>query len=236
MNTIKMIIKNKLFLIIALLLASIGGFSQSVGINATGNPPNANAGLDVDFTTKGMLIPRVALTNTSSFAPLSAHVAGMIVYNTATTGDVTPGFYCNNGTRWVPSLPAGVSPGDMLYWNGLAWVRVPAGSAGQFLQFSPASIPTWTGSAFATITTSAASSITDVSAVSGGNISSDGGSAVLTRGVCWKTTASPTIADSKTTDGSGTGSFKSNLTGLVASTTYHVRAYATNSSNTTYGN
>lgn len=219
-----------------LILAATGSYSQNVGINSTGSAPDANAGLDVNFVNKGVLIPRVALTGTSSFAPLAAHVAGMTVYNTATAGDVTPGFYYNNGTRWVASIPAGISAGDMLYWNGAAWVRVPAGSPGQFLQFSPASIPTWTGSALASIATTAASGVLDVTATSGGNITSDGGSSILSRGVCWKTTTGPTISDSKTTDGLGLGVFTSILTGLTASTTYYVRAYAINNSTVSYGN
>ncbi len=224
------------YLFLILVLAVQGSFAQNVGINASGAAPNANAGLDVDFSNKGVLIPRVALVNATSASPLSGHVAGMIVYNTATTGDVTPGFFYNTGSRWVPGFPAGTTTGDMLYWNGAAWVRIPAGSPGQLLQFSPSGIPAWGGSALSTITTAAASSILDVSATSGGNISSDGGSAVLSRGVCWNTSTGPTIANTKTTDGAGTGSFTSYLTGLSASTTYYARAYSINASNVSYGN
>jgi uncharacterized protein (TIGR02145 family) len=85
------------------------------------------------------------------------------------------------------------------------------------------------------LTTSSISSITYNSAVSGGNISSDGGAAVTARGVCWSTLQNPTTADSKTTNGSSTGNFASNLTGLEPSTSYYVRAYATNSVGTAYG-
>jgi len=87
-----------------------------------------------------------------------------------------------------------------------------------------------------TLTTTAVSNVTDTTASSGGNISTDGGSAVTARGVCWNTTGSPTTAESKTTDGAGTGSFTSSLTGLTVSITYYVRAYATNSVGTAYGN
>jgi uncharacterized protein (TIGR02145 family) len=88
-----------------------------------------------------------------------------------------------------------------------------------------------------TLTTTAASSITQTAASSGGNISSAGGAAITTRGVCWSTSANPTIAlTTKTTDGTGIGAFTSNLTGLSANTTYYVRAYATNSQGTAYGN
>ncbi|MEO0043078.1 MAG: hypothetical protein RL329_2526 [Bacteroidota bacterium] len=69
-----------------------------------GNNPttiNADALLEIESTNKGLLLPRVALTNTTAFAPLTAHVAGMSVYNTATAGDVTPGNYYNDGSKWV---------------------------------------------------------------------------------------------------------------------------------------
>jgi len=63
--------------------------------------PDKDAVIDLTASNKGLLLPRLALTNTSLAAPLSAHVAGMQVYNTATTGDVTPGYYNNDGTKWV---------------------------------------------------------------------------------------------------------------------------------------
>jgi hypothetical protein len=88
----------------------------------------------------------------------------------------------------------------------------------------------------ATVTTTALSSITTNTATSGGNVTSDGGTTVTARGVCWNTGGNPTLSDSHTTDGSGTGAFISNLTGLTYGTTYYVRAYATNAIGTTYGN
>jgi uncharacterized protein (TIGR02145 family) len=87
-----------------------------------------------------------------------------------------------------------------------------------------------------TLITYTASAITATSANSGGNISSDGGAAVTARGVCWNTTGSPTIGNSKTTDGPGSGGFTSALSGLVGNTTYYIRSYATNSAGTSYGN
>jgi hypothetical protein len=72
--------------------------------------------------------------------------------------------------------------------------------------------------------------------LSGGNISSDGGSAVTSRGICWSTATSPTIAGSHTTDGTGVGVFASSITGLTANTVYYIRAYATNFAGTSYGN
>jgi len=88
----------------------------------------------------------------------------------------------------------------------------------------------------ATITTTAITNITQTTGTSGGDVTSDGGATVTARGICWNTTASPTIADSHTADGSGTGVFVSNLTGLSANTLYYIRAYATNSVGISYGN
>jgi uncharacterized protein (TIGR02145 family) len=88
----------------------------------------------------------------------------------------------------------------------------------------------------ATITTTAVSNITGTTAVSGGNITNNGGSLVTQRGVCYSTSANPTTANSTIISGSGIGSFTSNLTGLTANTTYYVRAYAINSAGTAYGN
>lgn len=89
----------------------------------------------------------------------------------------------------------------------------------------------------ASITTTAVSAITTTSATSGGNISSDGGQTVTARGVCWSTSSNPTTAlSTKTTNGTGTGSFTSSITGLTSNTTYYVRAYATTSVSTVYGN
>lgn len=73
------------------------------------------------------------------------------------------------------------------------------------------------------------------SASGGGVVVNSGGSNVTARGVCWCTSQNPTIADAHTTDGSGTGEFSSSITGLAPNTTYHVRAYATNSVGTSYG-
>ena len=87
-----------------------------------------------------------------------------------------------------------------------------------------------------TITTKAIVSLSSTSLQSGGEISSQGGSAVTARGVCWATTENPTVSNSKTVDGTGTGSFSSTITGLLPNTLYYIRAYATNSYGTAYGN
>lgn len=87
-----------------------------------------------------------------------------------------------------------------------------------------------------TLYTAAVSMITTTSAETGGTVNSNGGTEVTVRGVCWSTAAGPTVADNKTTDGTGSGTFSSSITGLTANTTYYVRAYAITSVGTAYGN
>jgi hypothetical protein len=79
-------------------------------------------------------------------------------------------------------------------------------------------------------------SITQTTAISGGSITTDNGGQITARGICWGTTENPTIVDNKTTDGTGSGSFTSNVTGLQPGINYYIRAYATNSAGTAYGN
>jgi hypothetical protein len=87
-----------------------------------------------------------------------------------------------------------------------------------------------------TLTTASVTSVTQSSAASGGNVTSDGGISVTERGVCWNTSGTPTIANSKVINGAGLGSYSSSLVGLSPNTTYYVRAYATNAIGTAYGN
>ncbi len=88
-----------------------------------------------------------------------------------------------------------------------------------------------------TVSTSSISGITTTTAVGGGNVTNDGGADVTARGVVWSTTQNPTVSSNQgiTANGTGVGVFPSNLTGLSPHTTYYVRAYATNSIGTGYG-
>jgi uncharacterized protein (TIGR02145 family) len=85
-----------------------------------------------------------------------------------------------------------------------------------------------------TVEISAVTDITTITASAGGVITSDGGSSITSRGVCWSTNHTPKMADSKTIDGTGTGSFTSTINGLSVHTLYYVRAYAANSAGTAY--
>jgi hypothetical protein len=130
-------------------------------------------------------------------------------------------------------------------WDGSTWSSVGAGLDHYVRAIAATPSTLYVGGLFtsyivsypltATVTTTAITSITQTSAVSGGNVMSDWGATVTARGVCWNTTGTPTVADAHTTDGSGTGTFESNITGLTQATVYYVRAYATNSIGVGYG-
>lgn len=91
-------------------------------------------------------------------------------------------------------------------------------------------------SSIPSLTTIIPTLLSPTKATSGGNITDDHGSNITARGVCWSTVTNPTLSNNKTTDGTGFGTFSSTLTGLLVNTTYYVRAYATNSNGTGYGN
>ena len=131
-----------------------------------------------------------------------------------------------NGTGTFISNIAGLEKGTTYYVRAYA-TNSKGTSYGKTYSFKTLNIPT--------LTTKEITGITQTTAVSGGNISDDGGAAVTARGVCWSTNQSPNINDSKTSNSSGKGSFNANITNLVPNTTYYVRAYATNSEGTGYG-
>jgi len=94
----------KISFIIPFLFAGLSFTEAQIGIGIPA--PNTNAELDVTSTNKGVLLPRIALISTNSASPLSSHVAGMMVYNTATNTSVAsnpvyPGEYYNDGTQWL---------------------------------------------------------------------------------------------------------------------------------------
>jgi hypothetical protein len=90
-----------LIMLISLLMGNISK-AQNLGIGPDTFDPDASAGVEMRFSNKGLLIPRVALTSTTSTSPITTPVAtSLLVYNTATTGDVTPGYYYWDGSQWV---------------------------------------------------------------------------------------------------------------------------------------
>jgi uncharacterized protein (TIGR02145 family) len=133
----------------------------------------------------------------------------------------TQGSFASNMTQ--------LTPNTMYYVK--AYATNSAGTSyGEELTFTTNQV------AVPVLTTAEITSITQRTAVSGGNITDDKGGSVTARGVCWGVSENPTISDSKTSDASGIGIFASSLIGLIGNTTYYVRAYATNSVGTQYGN
>ncbi|WP_431244155.1 hypothetical protein ACQ9BO_07200 [Flavobacterium sp. P21] len=101
----------KRYFIITAICLSLNSLSSYAQVGMTTNNPNKDSALDLNTTngtnTKGLLLPKVALTAINVASPMSAHVAGMQVYNTATAGSgvnaVTPGEYYNDGSKWIRS-------------------------------------------------------------------------------------------------------------------------------------
>lgn len=151
-----------------------------------------------------------------------------VVLNKVTFGQCGVAF---NASNW-----ATYTTGTIVTYLGNAYIGNTAGPNGGYATAPPGGV--WdahTCGTPPTLTTTAESSIEETTAASGGNISDEGSSAVIERGVCWSTSSGPTVSDSKSSDGTGTGSFTSTLTGLTANTKYYFRAYATNSEETGYG-
>lgn len=134
----------------------------------------------------------------------------------------------NGGLGAFTSNITQLLPNTLYYVRAYATNSAGTGYGNQVSFITSPTIPT--------LTTLTVSSISATSSNTGGNIGSDGGASITVRGVCWSTTQNPTIANSITSDGSGIGSFTSSLSGLIAGTTYYVKAYATNNVGTGYGN
>ncbi len=130
-----------LTIIAAIFLYSNRTLAQGMAINTTGAAVDSSALLDVGSTTKGMLVPRFT---TAQRIALSNPAKGLLVCDTSIGA-----IYFNKGTSYLPQwtavgeTPTGTSSGEMLYWNGSAWVGITAGSNGQFLILL-SGIPTWT--------------------------------------------------------------------------------------------
>jgi len=197
-------------------------------------------GNELNFQS-GAVVPTVTTTAVTAITSSSASSGGNVTSQGGAT--VTARGVCwstspnpttaesktinGSGTGSYASSLTSLSPGITYYVRAYATNSAGTGYGDEFSFKTDPVLPT--------LSTTTVTSITYNSAVSGGDITGDGGAAVTSRGVCWSTVQNPTIANSKTIDGSGNGSFSSILTGLNPSTNYYVRAYATNNAGTAYG-
>lgn len=208
--------------------ASLGPTAVVNGSSSVNTTPTLSFSQS-DANTSDTLAYRIQIDDTSDFSsPVVDYTSASVAQGAA---GITVGQAAGTGSYTVGTASQTLAIGSY-YWrvrnadataNG-AWMVANSGA----VAFVVTAVPT--------VTTASISSITTTSASSGGDVTAEGSAAVTARGVCWSTSHNPTLADSKTTDGTGTGTFSSSITGLSPGTLYYVRAYATNSAGTGYGN
>ncbi len=171
-----------------------------------------------------------AATLNGTVNPNGSDAAYLFQYGpTAAYGWQTAALSAGAGTAAVPvsAAVAGLAPGTPYHFR-LEATNAAGTTYGNGLAFTTAAVAP-------TVVTLAPSPLGPDRAAGGGTVVADGGAAVTARGVCWGPAENPTVADSKTVDGSGLGGFSSLVTGLTPGVPYHVRAYATNGAGTAYG-
>ncbi len=213
---------------------------RSYATNSTGT----GYGADSTFTTKPLSTPTITTNAIINVTGTTAGCGGNIssdggaavtargiVWSTSANPTTSLSTKTSNGsgTGSFSANMTGLSPATSYYVRAYAVNNqgTAYGSESTFTTAAP-SLPT--------ITTIPITSVTSFTASGGGSVTSDGGGAITARGVVWSTSSSPTTAlSTKTTDGTGVGSFSSNISGLTDKTTYYYRAYATNVTGTSYG-
>ncbi|MBR3979781.1 MAG: T9SS type A sorting domain-containing protein [Bacteroidales bacterium] len=194
----------------------------------------------ISFTTKTISVPTVSSANISNVSNSSVTIEGAIE-------DENGAAIIEQGICWATTdnptisdnkLAADIESGGFsLSLTSLAngttyYVRTYAVNSigiayGETVSFTTTDIPV--------VATASAKNVLYTTATVDGNVSSDKGASVTERGVCWATTANPTVSDNKVTSGTGTGAFSVSLTGLTDATTYYACAYAVNNVGTAYG-
>lgn len=200
-------------------------------------------GNDVTFTTNPIQPPTVSTSQVTNMTQTTATGGGNVTadggaavtergicWNTSPNPTVDGSHaYSGTGLGSFTVQMTGLTPGTTYYVRAYAKNSAETG-------YGTDAVFTTLPIGEPTVTTTAVTSITQNTAVSGGNVTADGGSPVIERGICWGTSANPTISGSHLSSGSGIGAFTLQMSGLTSNTTYHVRAYAKNAEKVGYGN
>ncbi|MHC1703315.1 MAG: hypothetical protein AB9846_05350 [Tenuifilaceae bacterium] len=196
-------------------------------------------GDEVDFTTLGT--PTITTTEATAITPISATVGGSVTFDgganvtdrgvywrmSASPDTIGTKLQVGNGSGVFTTLLSDLSPNTSYTFRAYATNQVGTGYGTKQHFTTDIAVPI--------LSTSSVINISSTTAICGGNITSDGGDQIAERGVCWSLIANPTTSEAKTINGTGIGVFTSNLTDLSPGKSYHVRAYATNSTKTGYG-
>jgi uncharacterized protein (TIGR02145 family) len=199
-------------------------------------------GNQVSFNTKSINLPVLTSSQITNITLTSAKSGGIVsddgggeIYSKGVCWATSPNPTINDdktnegtGSGTFVSNLTGLQPGVTYYLRAYAVNKAGTSYGNEIIFAAKAALPE--------LATYPISSISEDYAKLGGCIVSDGGATVSERGVCWGTSPNPTIFESYSSDGLGTGSFSSTMTGLLSGTIYYVRTYATNSEGIAYGN
>lgn len=213
-------------------------YARAYAVNAKG----IAYGEQVSWRTKGYALPTLSTIAASNITFTSATCGGSITSDgnaeitsrgicystkskpTISNSKVTSG----SGTGTFTCNLTNLSDGTTYYARAYATNKKGTAYGAQI---------SWTTKAYTRpiVSTTEAQNVSYTTATCGGNVTSDGGKSITSRGICYSTQPNPTISNTKVASGSGTGAFTCNLTGLSDGTTYYARAYATNGKGTAYG-
>ncbi len=208
------------------------------------NSAGVSYGNEVDFTTaQNVSAPSVTTSQVTNVTQTTATGGGNVTNSGGATvtergicwstshNPTTSGSHANSGTgtgSFTVNM-TGLTPNTTYY------VRAYAINSAGTSYGSEVSFTTQQAITVPTVTTSQVTNIQQTSATGGGNVTNSGGANVTERGICWSTSHNPTTSSSHASNGTGTGSYTVNMSGLSPGTTYYVRAYAINSQGTAYG-
>ncbi len=213
-------------------------FVRAFATNALGT----SYGEERTFTTRALTVPALTTQDASSITNSTAIAGGEIADDGGTpilgrgicwalAPEPTTAATCASegvGSGSFIALASGLSSATTYHLRAYA-TNAQGTSYGEDRSFTTGVLP------LATVTTAAPGAVSYTSASGGGTVVGDNGAPVTSRGICWATTPAPTTAGTCASEAGGVGSFTLSMTGLAASTTYHVRAFALNGGGTSYG-